>query len=129
MRVMVTGSRGFEKKLVVRAELLLFVLDGEETHFILGDCKTGVDKIALEFCENKKIKHTVYQADWNGLGSGAGPSRNARMIQHGKPDIVLAFWDGKVLRSGTLDSITQAIKAGVRVEITPVPEHTVKMDS
>lgn len=61
-----------------------------------------------------------YAADWLARGKAAGPIRNQRMLDEGKPDLVLAFWDGK--STGTLDMIKRATQAGVPVRIVPKGE-------
>jgi hypothetical protein len=57
----------------------------------------------------------VYQADWVGLGRKAGPVRNQRMLDEGKPDLVVAFLGGK----WTADMMRRAREAGIEViEVT-----------
>lgn len=59
-----------------------------------------------------------YPADWKRDGRGAGPIRNQRMIDEGKPHIVIAFPGGK----GTADMVMRAEMAGipvVKVEVLP----------
>ena len=50
----------------------------------------------------------------------AGLERNERMLNDGKPDKVLAFWDGR--SRGTKHMIEIARKAGVPVEIVVMPK-------
>ena len=45
-----------------------------------------------------------YPADWKKYGKSAGPLRNQRMIDEGKPDLVVAFPGGV----GTADMISRA---------------------
>jgi len=53
---------------------------------------------------------TTFDADWK-LGKKAGPLRNQRMIDEGRPDLVVAFPGGK----GTADMVRRAEAAGVKV--------------
>ena len=50
-------------------------------------------------------------AEWHRLGRKAGPIRNQRMLDEGKPDLVVAFPGG----TGTAGMVALACKAGVRV--------------
>lgn len=50
-------------------------------------------------------------ADWKEHGRAAGPIRNKRMLDEGKPDLVVAFPGGR----GTANMIEQARKANVRI--------------
>jgi hypothetical protein len=50
-------------------------------------------------------------AEWDRLGRKAGPIRNHRMLDEGKPDLVAAFPGGR----GTSGMIALANKAGVEV--------------
>jgi hypothetical protein len=57
----------------------------------------------------------VYEADWISLGRKAGPIRNQRMLEEGKPDLVMAFPGGR----GTADMVRRGKEAGVEViEVT-----------
>lgn len=62
------------------------------------------------------VKHLPFQADWQSHGRAAGPIRNQRMIDEGKPDLVVSFLGGR----GTADMVRRARKAGIAVqEVTP----------
>jgi hypothetical protein len=58
----------------------------------------------------------VFPAKWDEYGKAAGPIRNQEMVDS-KPDLVLAFWDGR--SPGTLDAIKRAVLAGIEVNIYP----------
>ena len=51
------------------------------------------------------------QGEWDELGKKAGPLRNQRMLEEGKPELVVAFPGG----GGTKDMVRRAVKAGVSV--------------
>ncbi len=74
----------------------------------------GADEGAGMWAESEGIKPTVYRADWRKHGKAAGPIRNRKMLEQGKPDLVVAFQGGK----GTANLIEQAREAGVRVLLT-----------
>lgn len=90
----------------------------------------GADRMAREFARMKKIKVETYEADWGDMsppcvarhrpdGSEynalAGSRRNQRMLDEGKPDLVVAFEGGR----GTADMVAKARGAGVRVFEAP----------
>lgn len=61
-----------------------------------------------------------FTPDWSRHGNRAGFVRNEQMLVVGKPDLVLAFWDGK--SHGTLDMIRRAVAGGVPVRIISLEE-------
>jgi hypothetical protein len=58
---------------------------------------------------SKKIK--TYEAEWSKYGRAAGPIRNRRMIEEGKPNLVVAFPGG----AGTANMTKLAREAGIKV--------------
>jgi hypothetical protein len=68
--------------------------------------------------DDQDIPCSVYMADWDGLGRKAGPIRNQRMLDEGKPDLVIAFPGGR----GTADMVRRAREAGV--EVVELAGHT-----
>jgi hypothetical protein len=113
---MVCGSRHIEDREFIYGHLDGLAADNQIERLIVGDAR-GVDKIALEWAEARGVASTRYKADWLKLQRAAGPVRNQRMINDGKPDLVVAFWDG--VTPGTRDATTQAVTAGVIVTIIP----------
>jgi len=71
----------------------------------------GVDTLAHLWAKENGIDVRPYPADWSKLGPKAGPVRNQRMLDEGKPNLVLAFEGGR----GTADMVRRARKAGVPV--------------
>ncbi len=74
----------------------------------------GADEGAGMWAEREGIKPTVFKADWRKHGKAAGPIRNRKMLEEGKPDLVIAFQGGK----GTASMIALAREVGVRVLLT-----------
>jgi hypothetical protein len=71
----------------------------------------GADLLAGYWAERRGIPSDIYPADWAGHGRAAGPIRNQKMLDEGKPDLVVAFPGGR----GTADMVRRARKAGVAV--------------
>lgn len=101
MRVLVTGSRDWEDRQRVWAELDLCLQDAIENQVWLtvvhGDCPSGADWIAREWVEQGRLPYLAaavdqerHPADWRQFGRRAGFKRNAEMVGLGA-DLCLAF--------------------------------------
>ena len=111
MRVLVCGGRDFLDTLALYAELDRIHGNTPITCIIEGGAK-GADYLAARWSARNGLKHHArYEADGTIHGKKAGPLRNQRMIDEGKPDLVIAFPGGK----GTADMIRRATKAGIQV--------------
>ena len=129
MRVLVCGSRTWsDKEAILKA---LFSAEHEYDEYIkvlIHGGANGADKLAgeaaREMCgysvpKEQVLANTpeirVFPANWNLYGKAAGFIRNQQMLDEGKPDLVLAFWDGE--SRGTKMMIDLAKKAGVPVKV------------
>ena len=80
---------------------------------VIHGAARGVDTQAMIAAQTLPgVKHLPFQADWHAHGKAAGPLRNQRMIDEGKPDRVVAFPGGR----GTADMVRRAKAAGLSVE-------------
>jgi hypothetical protein len=115
-RVLVCGGRDYADTDHVNNELIrLHAEHGPWAAVIHGDA-TGADHEAMLWAMMMKIPHRPFRADWRTHGRAAGPIRNQRMIDEGKPDLVIAFPGGR----GTANMIESARRAGLRViEVAP----------
>lgn len=76
----------------------------------------GADKLAGEWAKDNGIPVEVFEADWNSFGRAAGPKRNQKMIDEGRPDAAVAFPGG----DGTADMVGRVKAAGIKPwEILP----------
>ncbi len=80
---------------------------------------SGADAIAVEWAVSSMVRRDRFNvlvrpfpADWKTHGKAAGPKRNQRMLDEGKPDLVIAFPGGR----GTADMVRRARKAGIPVQ-------------
>lgn len=71
----------------------------------------GADTLANEWAKSRNVQCECYPAVWDMHGKAAGPLRNQRMLDEGKPDLVIAFPGGV----GTADMVQRAERAGVEV--------------
>lgn len=81
------------------------------TEVASGRCRTGADELAMRWAKRRKVQFTGFMANWQQLGTAAGPERNGRMLREFRPDKVLAFPGG----AGTADCVRQAEALGIEV--------------
>lgn len=110
MRVLVCGGRNYHN-----ATRIFDVLDKLNTEAgidcIIEGGSRGADQHAYVWALDRSVACERYEADWENQGSFAGPMRNKRMLEEGKPDLVIAFPGGR----GTADMVRKARRAGVEV--------------
>lgn len=116
VRVLVCGGRDWCDILAMMIAMdALNEERGPFTHLIHGGGR-GADDEAGCWALQRDIPTTVFNADWKTHGRAAGPIRNQRMLDEGKPDLVVAFPGGR----GTADMVRRAKAAGVEVvEVRP----------
>ena len=116
MRILVCGDRNWTNIDLIRKVLTLYEgIPGQDT-LIHGNC-SGADKLAGLIGSNMGFRVRKYSAQWNRYGKAAGPIRNQRMLDEGKPDIVIGFHDNIEQSKGTKDMLNRARKAGIPVEL------------
>jgi len=108
MRVLVCGGRNYRDIRSVFA-----ALDGLQPGptFIIHGGAPGADACAAEWADKRGVESKAYHAAWQTHGRAAGPIRNQKMLDHGKPELVVAFPGG----NGTADMVRRAKAAGVTV--------------
>ena len=120
MRVLVCGGRYFDSAeafnwLEANAHDLVAEMMGKragvEIDTVIHGGATGADEGADQWARSEGMKVLAFPADWKKHGRAAGPIRNQRMIDEGRPDAVIAFHGGR----GTADMIRRAEIAGLRV--------------
>lgn len=107
MRVAITGGRDHRDRALVFRTLDALPV----TVLIHGWCPTGVDQFADDWGTLNDIPMERYKPLWATYGRAAGVMRNARMLEDGRPHIVVGFKGGV----GTNDMIHRARKAGVEI--------------
>lgn len=118
-RVLVCGTRTWVDYDLV-AETLRRIDNRVDSGFlridtIINGGAEGADLLATRWANENDKTVKAYLPDWNQYAKSAGPRRNQEMINKGKPDLVVAFWDG--ISRGTGDMITRAIQNRIPVEI------------
>lgn len=119
MNVLVCGSRfltwtDHAKAMQARLEQL------PKPWTLIHGAASGADGIAAIIASSMGVPAIAFPADW-AFGKFAGPDRNQRMLNEGKPHLVLAFHYDIGLGKGTADMVRRARAAGVPVEVTILP--------
>lgn len=110
MRLLVCGGRDFHFGKLSAERFLGFCARYGVTLVIHGDYR-GADREAGALAKSVGLGDDPFPAEWTKFGPAAGPIRNQRMLDEGKPDLVLACPGG----DGTADMISRATAAGVPV--------------
>jgi hypothetical protein len=120
MRLLVCGSRTWTDRArlwQVLDRLVTEHSDGQVVTVIEGDAR-GADRLAGQLARERGWRLERYPADWTRHGRAAGFRRNTRMLQQGRPDLVVAFTVGPLAASrGTADMVRRARAAGVPVQV------------
>lgn len=127
MMALVTGSRGWTDEAPIRARLEQL----PPCSFVIHGGARGVDRMAAIIAQQLGHAVRAFPADWRVTAdtpagairtrrdgarydSRAGLRRNLLMLDQ-RPDVVLAFWDGR--SAGTKHCIEAAIERGIPVEV------------
>ena len=110
MRLIVCGGRDYTDTRAIYHAMDRLKARGLVTAVIHGGAP-GADSIAGAWADQAGVPVEVFFADWERDGRAAGPKRNQRMLDEGRPDGVVAFPGGR----GTSDMVSRAVRAGLKV--------------
>jgi hypothetical protein len=110
LRLLVCGGRNYSNITRV-AQTLDRVHRVRGIAVVIHGGARGADAIAGIWAWRKRIEIKAYPADWHTHGRAAGPIRNQRMLDEGRPDMVVAFKGGR----GTADMVRRARQACIPV--------------
>lgn len=122
MKILVCGGRDYDDWSKVR-EVLSDICDKHSRFYdphdnwlpsditIITGGASGADDLAATFAMVNWTGYQEFKPDWKKHGRAAGPMRNQKMIDEGKPDLVVAFPGGR----GTADMVRRAQAAGIEV--------------
>ena len=99
------------KERFVLTEALDHLRAERKISFVITGGAPGADTLAHQWALSRCLQTKIFRAEWKRFGNSAGPIRNARMLEEGQPDFVIAFEGG----NGTRDMIKQARTAGVEI--------------
>jgi hypothetical protein len=112
MRLLVSGSRECENWEFVQARLD-DLKERNTIEVVIHGGAGGVDTLAGVWARRNDIPEEVYTADWDTHGKAAGPIRNTKMLDEGKPDVVVAF--PTKTSKGTVNMINQTEKRRINL--------------
>jgi hypothetical protein len=112
MVVLVCGSREWSDVETMEARLSLLP---QGTEIIHGGC-CGADVLASVLATRFGFKTRAFPADWGKYGRSAGPIRNRQMLDE-RPSLVLAFHRNLSRSMGTADTVREARRRGIPVEV------------
>lgn len=112
MLILVCGSRNWNIMGPVMARLEKLP---KLSTIVEGGCE-GADKLARQAADVLGFDVIEYPANWNGRGKAAGPYRNRKMLDL-KPDLVIAFHENLETSKGTADTVREAKRRGIPVEV------------
>jgi len=108
VRVLVAGSRDYDDADQVNETLNDLHSVVPITTVIHGGAR-GADTLAQLWAIKRKVALKPYLAEWRTQGRKAGPIRNQRMLDEGKPDIVVVFINKPLAESrGSADLVRRA---------------------
>lgn len=111
--LLVTGGRYYANRAAVFAALDRVHAKRPITLLVHGGAE-GADTLAEEWAVAHGVRFrrfAVTKHEWIHYGKGAGPMRNARMLEEAKPAGVVAFPGG----AGTADMVRRALAARITV--------------
>jgi len=120
MRILVCGDRKWDDMPFINKILREYWFDAQEfgdDFVIIHGAAKGADSIAGEIARKQGVKEEEFPAEWNKHGKAAGPIRNQKMLDIGKPNLVLAFHDNIDSSKGTRDMIAKAKRAGIETRV------------
>jgi YspA, cpYpsA-related SLOG family len=119
MRVLVCGDRNWTDYDLIVRELNGLGASAPLGHTVIDGMARGADSLGNRAAMAlwPRINHMRFPAQWDRYGRGAGPVRNQRMLDEGRPDLVLAFHDDLGHSKGTAHMVRIAKKAGVPVRV------------
>ena len=93
MRVSVSGGRAYRVTNEDAESLIRLLARLGVDDCSVGDCPTGVDAWFRDWCASGDLEVFVFEAQWDLFGRGAGPRRNAVMME--SADALIAFPGGR----------------------------------
>lgn len=112
MIILICGSRDWSDKNLI----LSTIVSLKPTKIIHGVCR-GADILSGQVAKELGIPVQEFPADWDTYGLSAGPRRNQKMLDEGKPNLVIAFHDDIKSSKGTNDMVRRAKKSGLEVKV------------
>lgn len=108
-KIIVTGGRDHDDP-----DLVWRTLDKANPDVVIqGECETGADKHARDWCDHHGKPCIGMRAPWSAMGKAGGPIRNGWMIAYNMPIAGVLAFRGK---RGTLNMIEWSEKTEIPVK-------------
>jgi len=117
LRILVCGDRNWQDRQMIRDVLGLYELVPDV--LVIDGMAPGADTIGNEVAEDFGMGTRRFKVDWDKYGLAAGPIRNQKQLDEGKPHLILAFHQNIANSKGTKDMVKRARKAGIPTCIFP----------
>lgn len=116
LRILCCGDRNWKDRILIMQHIIMASGFTFDVTIIEGEAD-GADTISKEVAITMGMAVEGFKADWKQYGKAAGPIRNQKMLDKGKPDIVLAFHDDLEHSKGTKDMVRRAELANIPVTV------------
>ena len=100
MRTIIAGSRTITDYKIIKNGMFEILINPS---VIISGTANGVDKLGEMWAKDNNIEVIRFPANWNLYGISAGHLRNIQMVEEGKAEAAIIFWDG--ISKGTQDMI------------------------
>lgn len=112
IKVVVCGDRNWTDEKIIQKRLWELP---SNTIIVEGGCE-GADLLARKVALEIGLEVVEFPAAWKKYGKSAGPIRNTKMLNT-KPSLVIAFHNDIKNSRGTKNTVTEARKRGIKVEV------------
>lgn len=113
MNVLICGDRHWDDRKAIAELIAQFSPDTVVIH----GAANGADTIAEEEAKKRGLAFIPFEAEWTKYKGGAGPKRNQKMLDEGKPEAIYAFHNDIAESKGTRSMIYRSLKAGKNVTL------------
>ena len=115
MKLIIAGGRNFTDYDLLKTKIDRILSNTESVEVVSGGAR-GADALGERYAKERSHSCTIFPADWDKYGRGAGYIRNKQMAQYATH--LIAFWDGK--SKGTKHMITLANEYALKVRVVRV---------
>lgn len=116
MLVLVCGSRMWRAKDGIKGALRTRLSELPKNTVVVSGAAQGADLYADQVASELGYDRLIVPANWTRHGKMAGPIRNRVMLDM-KPELVLAYPYPGQASGGTFDTVTEARRRGIEVEV------------
>ncbi len=120
--ILICGGRDFDDWGLFTSTMIDVCNQHTSAHnrpLIISGGARGADKFAIDLAKGWNYQYKIFMAEWDRYGNRAGPIRNQRMLDEGKPDLVVAF--PTPTSRGTWDMVRRAQKNNIETIVINGP--------